>query len=286
MIDHVFLLLLMGLAAAGAVVIVLDRGPLRHMRIAAAIAWYAACLVPLVALQADHLVPWSPLATSLDFGGAAALHASLFVYLRSVRAAERTAVPARRGGGMPRSIPTTIGMIALATAVWCAWLVALDGHLGSFTALMLANCILLAIAGAGAALLLAVIRRRAVGSVMWDGAVAGLAAGSAAAASLPVAGAVAVGVVAGMLAGSPMKWGAGSRLFLGRSIDAAGVGAVVGLLAIGLLDTRAGFFFTGQPTLVIGQLMLIAAAVILALLVGIAVRATAGRSVRGAPDQT
>lgn len=283
MIDHAVLLLVMGLSAAGVVVIVLEPAASRPRATMAAVVWYVACLVPLVLLQSGHWLPQSRLALSVDFAGAAALHAGLAVFLRLARPRRRRVAPVLREASRPSSAAAVLGVIAMVTLAWCGWLVAIDGQFTALTASMLVNCILLSAAGSGAALVVAA-RHRAIAPAALDGAVAGLAAASAAAAALPAAGAAVVGLLAGMLVGVPLRRRRGVGRTVERLLDAAGIGAVTGLLAIGLLDARGGFLFTGQPTLMLGQLVLVVTAVTLALVVGLAARAITAPSLQRAAD--
>ncbi|MCW4384309.1 hypothetical protein OH146_00800 [Salinibacterium sp. SYSU T00001] len=273
MIDHVVLLLLMGVAAAGVIAMLFPPSP--RVFIIAAI-WFAGCLVPLVLAQASRIPDPLSLSDAMDFAGAAALHLSLAVYASTairVSASPAPTPPIRERAGW-RAV---VGAVAL-VAAWCAWIVALEGRLTVFTAALVGNVLLSALGGLGGATLVAGLRARHRNDPL-GGLLAGLAAASAAASGIPPAAALSVGFAAGIVA---VMSGARGGVVRPRSwIRPTGMGALIGLLAVGVLDVRSGFFFTGQPTAVIAQLVLVAVAIVVPAALG-AVGGLIGRGGTGA----
>lgn len=267
MIDHAQLLLLMGVAGGG---LLIHRGWLNEHRrhaVTAGLVWYATCLLPLVHLQnrVDALFPFGD---SHDYAGAAALHVSMagVIWLSSPR-------DLRRRNGASSSLladPTNLGALAaigLLVLAWASWLVAIEGRLSSYAMDIALTCVALGALGALAATGTALLRRRSLASVSIAGAVAGLAAASAAASSLSLLGAVPVAVSVGILAAVVLPRH-GNALSVDAILAAAGIGGATGLIAVGLLDERGGFFYTGQPTLLIAQVSLVVIAGAWAVVVG------------------
>lgn len=263
-IDHVILVLLMGAAAAGVLVMVLRVRLGSTMAVCAAVLWYLGCLVPILLARAGRLPDPLGLGGAVDFAHTAALVLG-------------PAAVVAAAGGMQRAEPRpfapwpTTGIIALVTLGCACWLVALEGQLSPYTWPMVVNCILMAAVGALTALGLAMLRRRARPVAALGGVLAGLGAASAVAASVPLAGAGVTAVVAALLIS--MRSPGGDTL--ARALRCAGIGSLIGLLAAGLLDLHAGFFFSGQPTLAIAQVTLAGIAVATSVAVGLVARGAA-----------
>ncbi|MBF0671141.1 MAG: hypothetical protein IR160_00975 [Salinibacterium sp.] len=265
-IDHLSLLLVMGLAVMAALIEALRGRVGRSPAVWSAAAWYLFCFVPLVLLE--EVIIELPAITAHDFGGAAPLHlsAGAFLWLMT-RSSQGQGAEGDRAHESPTARPLVL-TVALIVA-WSSWLVALEGELSSFTGPLVLNCVTAGVLGAVTAGALSLRTRDQAAQRMLNGSLVGLAAAAACAASVSLLAAAVIGAVAAYLArlaelrldGGPGAWGSALR--------AAGIGALLGLLAIGVVDDRAGFFFTGQPTLMLGQL----AAVLSTLVLSIAVAA-------------
>lgn len=285
MTVDVFLLLAMGLAGAALVVHWARRAQLRpsHPSTAAGVVWWLVCCAPLVILQSSG--GGGLISGPVDFAGAAALHLSMFGFVLGAR--RRGVSEAAPGSGVDTG-PRRPGSVNLAWIIlaWPLWLVAMDGRISDYTVGIVANCIAAAVGAVCAASAAALLRRRRPGAVALLATVAGLAAASAGAASVSVAAAAATGVVAGSLADAIMGRSAKEGTALVEVlIGYAGIGASSGLLAVGLLDDRAGFLITGQPTLLIGQGLLVLTAFLPPLAAGRAIRALFWRERASAKDE-
>lgn len=276
-IDHVQLVLVMGLAAAGVIaMILLPSGAVSAAVFA--VAWYLLCFVPVLFMQEVWWPDPLDLGAATDFAAAAPLHLTLYGLVGAAGLAGATrasrahpATERTRRSGIRTALMTAGGVLGMAVG-WSCWLVALEGEISRYTADMALNCLVLVIVGSGIATAMALVRRRGfIDDWAVSGAIAGLAAASGAAASLPLGGAVAVGVIAGAAGGVIASQLRIRRVPHGeRRIAAAGIGAVVGLIALGLLDDRAGFFFSGQPTLALAQVTLVVVALTIGFAVGLA----------------
>lgn len=270
-ISHLTLLLLMGLAVVAALGEALRSICGRMTSLFAAGSWYLLCFVPLVLLgegEGGEPTGLSP----VDFAGAVPLHLSVAVFLWAMARLRRQGQVENKpmAGLRPQR---AIALVLTLSAAWVAWLVALEGELTGFTGALVLNSVAAGASGASTAAVLS-LRDRAMRSqrMLW-GALAGLAASSATAASVSLLSAVVIGVIAGSIAGIAGLRAAHAFGPWGTGLGAAGIGAAVGLLALGLVDDRSGFFFTGQPTLLLAQLAAVLLAVMLSTIVGVVIRA-------------
>jgi ammonia channel protein AmtB len=284
-IDHVALLLVMGVAAAGALALVLRPTMGDASTAVVVLAWLALAYVPLVLMQSGRLPDPLSLGTASDYGAAAPLHVSMFGVLAAIGTAGARGRSPAGGGVAPRWTAPRFALAAVAaTSAWTAWLVALEGELSSYTFGMATNTLIMAGCGGLGAVAAAVFRRRRpVGVDFFIGTGSGLAAATGAAATLPSGAAVAVGILAGSVTlVSTSRWSrtgdTGMAIALGT-----GIGAVIGLVALGSLDARAGFFFSGQPTLALAQVTLVAVTLTLGYAVGI-LAVLAALRLRGASE--
>ncbi|QEE61305.1 hypothetical protein FVA74_06725 [Salinibacterium sp. dk2585] len=268
-IGHLSLLLVMGFAVMAALIEALRGRAGRSSAVWSAVAWYLFCFVPLVLLEEDIIE--LPAITADDFGGAAPLHLSAGVFLWLMTRSSQV----RRTEGdrvlespIPRPLVLTVALIV----AWAAWLVALEGELSSFTGPLVLNCVTAGVLGAVTAGALSLRTREQAAQRMLNGSLAGLAAAAACAASVSLLAAAVIGAVAAYLARLAELRLNGERGAWGSALRAAGVGALLGLLAIGVVDDRAGFFFTGQPTLMLGQVAAVLATLVLSIAVAACVR--------------
>ncbi|WP_403024834.1 hypothetical protein [Salinibacterium sp. GXW1014] len=262
MIGHLSLLLVMGLAVMAALIEALRGRVGRSSAVWSAAAWYLFCFVPLALLEAGVIQLRAIMAH--DFGGAAPLHlsAGAFLWLMTLSTqGQRAEGEKAHESSTARTLVFTVVVIA----AWSGWLVALEGELSGFTGPLVLNCVAAGVFGGVAAGALSLRVREHAAQRMLTGSLAGLAAASACAASVSLVAAAGIGLVAAclaLLADEPAR--SESEAWC-SALRATGVGALLGLLAIGVVDDRAGFFFTGQPTLMLGQAAAVLATVVLSI---------------------
>lgn len=272
--------LMMGLAACGLVIIVAaERLPLRSAAILGG-AWYLFMLAPLLLVSrassiAKHKNSWQLLHTSLDFAQAAPFLLSLAaVFVVIAQMQRKTAL---KPAVCWREVRMSRAGIALAAIVlgWTGWLVAAEGTLNEFSATILANTATATGFSLATGLIVQLIRTRVVTLQHTTVSVlAGLAAATAIGAYVSIPTAVGVGVIGGFVAASLATRRGRLDESLGCVVaSGVGTGALVGLLALGLLDRNAGFFFTGQPGQTLAQLVLVLTSTIYPALLGIGVLA-------------
>ncbi|HAM26606.1 MAG TPA: hypothetical protein DCP11_07820 [Microbacteriaceae bacterium] len=243
------------IAALGAFFAVVSSSPVRvASRRSMSVYWYAAAATAFAALPATIVVfgtSFDPFATGLgylDLGGAlpglvsAGSAGSAILWLQ-----RRDAGPAVEA---KVSWWSALRPAAALWAAWIVWLVGLELAIDSKTPIILTNAILMPISAAAAASVIERVSHRAntpLGLV--TGLVAGLAAATPACAFLdPRLGVLVALIAGGVCALLPRR---GPAYFLGPMV----VGAGLGLILIGGLATNVSFIYTGQPEVLLGQVV-------------------------------
>ncbi|TQL47939.1 ammonium transporter family [Homoserinimonas aerilata] len=259
------LLAALGLAVAGMFAMVLSERRHGRRSVLPATVWFLLVYLPLLAQFAWPGAVWSPVssmldAEPLDFGGAVPVFLSLsgaalaveHVFRRqTVHAAiEWTVIPRAR----------MLMVVVIVTVGWALWLMSVEHVLNDLSLTILVNTTLMSVCAVLGGSLPAIPARRIPldPATLCASSSAGLAAATASAAFLEPGTAAIVGAVAGLLAGWLLRGGRRTDAkSLGRIVCVSGVAGVgAGLVAVGLLERSRGLLFTGQPGLLIAEVLL------------------------------
>lgn len=262
---------LMGAAGAGAVIfIVADRCP-RRSAVLYGMAWFLLCFAPLAwAWLAPSSSPMG-VAGSLDYAGsmpfAIAIGIGCIMMALVSAGQKRTVAPRPSRVASLRWAGSALAILASTVAV-AGWIVVAEGQLNDYALGGAVSVVVMSCGAVGASLLLHGVRRRQpLPWAMLAAVVSALAAAAGAAAYVGVVASGAVGIVSAVLghaiAMQTLRRTASGEIALSA---AAATGGVLGLLSLGLLDRSSGFFYSGQPTLVLTQVQLVCVGVVFAAL--------------------
>lgn len=263
------LLFATGLAFAGIAWLVVSERRTGPMATVVACGWYLLVFAPLLIA---FVIPDAPIAVSgsLDYAGAVPFFLGLWALALAV------AVVLRRRPVVPffrwdrQGVGRFMLSLLLLVAVWTGWLVSTELDFTEVSLAIVRNTLGLVLASLVGGFAAEWGRRR---TVSMPGAclsvLAALAAATAASANLELLSSLAIGAIVGIVAALVAHKKSGSGLdSIGRMLLRANiVGAPIGLLSLGLLDRSRGFFFTGQPTLTIAQLVLLIVSLVFAVAV-------------------
>ena len=166
--------------------------------------------------------------------------------------------------------------------VWIGWLVGFELVIDEATPLILTNAVLMPVAGASASALVERLKRRSNTTTgLVTGLLAGLAAATPACAYLLPPLAILTALLAGAVCALLPRDGAhsGMNIVLGTCLVAASLGGVL----LGALATNLGYIYTGQPEVLLGQLLSVVVTATLAFVVGAGLWAALRRIRRSDP---
>jgi ammonia channel protein AmtB len=219
--------------------------------VAYCIAWCALVFVPVVTVVVfPAAVGLNAAGSALDLGGVLPVHAA-------AGATALTVLIVLRGRPLVTSEgPRTSWVVLAGCLLWCLWalaLVSLELAFDTITPIILTNVVLAPAASILSWILVERVRRhRNTVASAGAGLVCGLVAVSAGSGMLEPVWAIVTGAVAGLVSASVVLRDPGSarRALLGLHL----LPAALGLVLLGLFTTGSGFIYTGQPTVVIGQI--------------------------------
>ncbi|PWB96759.1 hypothetical protein [Homoserinimonas hongtaonis] len=262
---------LMGAAGAGAVIlIVADRCP-RRSAVVYAVAWFLLCFAPLAWAWLSPSSSLIGVAGSLDYAGAMPFAIAIGIggiMMALVSAPQKHPVAPRPSPVIRLRWASSAVAILASTGAVAGWLVVAEGQLNDYAIGGAVSVVVMSCCAVATSLLLRALRRRR--PQPWAtlaAVVAALAAAVGAAAYVGVVASGAVGIVSAVLghavAIQTLRRTASGELALSA---AAATGGVLGLLSLGLLDRSSGFFYSGQPTLVLTQVQLVCVGAVFAAL--------------------
>jgi len=206
----------------------------------------AVVFVPVVSVVLT--LWWDPFGTGLgylDYG------VSVPIVVGGASAALGTLVIARAGQAPVHLGWSALGLVCGIWAATLAWLVGLELAVDEVTALLVVNGLIMPPAALATSALVERVRHRrnTVAGIVF-GTLGGLAAAAATAAYLITPLALVVGLVAGVLVAFLPEAGAARRIAATLL-----VGGGSGILLLGLLAKDVSFIYTGQPEVLLGQVL-------------------------------
>lgn len=247
---------LMGLASAGALVLIANERCTRAVATSYGCLWLLLCFVPLGVAWLSPETAILGVEGTLDYAGAMPFPVALGV------GGLMTAVISSRTRASPLLAirwPQTLMLLAASTVGVAGWLVVAEGELNEYAITAAASVTAMALSGVVASFAVHAIRKRVPHpAAVLSAVVSALSAAVGSAAFIGLLASAGLGIVCAVI-GQVVALAIARRTASGElALCAAAVtGGALSLLALGLLDRSSGFFYSGQPTLALAQLQLV-----------------------------